>query len=36
MQRMHPLVETYIQNMRPDPELNAIPESDEYFLGAWI
>jgi len=33
MQRMHPLVETYIQNMKPDPELNAIPESDEYFLG---
>ncbi len=33
MQRMHPLVETYIQNMKPDPELNSVPESDEYFLG---
>ena len=33
MQKMHPLVETYIQNMKPDPELNSVPESDEYFLG---
>jgi len=33
MQRMHPLVETYIQNMKPDPELTSVPESDEYFLG---
>ena len=33
MQRLHPLVETYIQNMKPDPELSAVPESDEYFLG---
>ena len=28
-----PLVETYIQNMRPDPVLAQIPESDEHFLG---
>jgi hypothetical protein len=33
MQKMHPLVETYIQNMKPDPELTSVPESDEYFLG---
>lgn len=28
-----PLVETYIQNMRPDPTLNQIPVSDQHFLG---
>jgi hypothetical protein len=28
-----PLVETYIQNMKPDPVLGQIPESDEHFLG---
>src|SRR5580658_1414840 len=28
-----PLVETYIQNMRPDPVMRQIPESDEHFLG---
>ena len=28
-----PLVETYIQNMRPDPALLQIPYSDEHFLG---
>ncbi len=28
-----PIVETYIQNMRPDPVLSQIPESDEHFLG---
>jgi hypothetical protein len=33
MQKMHPLVETYIQNMKPDPDLTSVPESDEYFLG---
>ncbi len=27
-----PLVETYIQNMRPDPVLLQVPESDEHFL----
>jgi hypothetical protein len=27
-----PLVETYIQNMRPDPVLYQVPESDEHFL----
>jgi hypothetical protein len=28
-----PLVETYIQNMKPDPVLLQIPESDQHFLG---
>ncbi|MEO6802395.1 MAG: hypothetical protein ABI197_04010 [Granulicella sp.] len=28
-----PLVETYIQNMRPDKNLIQVPESDQHFLG---
>ena len=28
-----PMVETYIQNMRPDPVLSEVPESDQHFLG---
>jgi len=28
-----PLVETYIQNMRPDPLLGQVPDSDQHFLG---
>ncbi|HVV73705.1 MAG TPA: hypothetical protein VHI52_19730, partial [Verrucomicrobiae bacterium] len=28
-----PLVETYIQNMRPDNQLVQAPESDQHFLG---
>jgi hypothetical protein len=28
-----PLVQTYIQNMRPDQVLYAVPESDQYLLG---
>jgi hypothetical protein len=28
-----PMVETYIQNMRPDKDLGVVPISDEYFLG---
>ncbi len=28
-----PLVETYIQNMKPDKDLIQIPESDQHFLG---
>jgi len=28
-----PMVETYIQNMRPDQDLGRVPISDEYFLG---
>src|SRR3970040_1893549 len=29
----NPLVETYIQNMKPDQELGVVPASDKYFLG---
>jgi hypothetical protein len=28
-----PLVETYIQNMKPDAVLGQVPESDQHFLG---
>lgn len=28
-----PVAETYIQNLKPDSELGAVPASDEYFLG---
>jgi hypothetical protein len=28
-----PIVETYIQNMKPDPVMRQVPESDEHFLG---
>ena len=28
-----PMVETYIQNMKADKDLGAVPESDRYFLG---
>ena len=28
-----PLVETYIQNMKPDAVMRQVPESDEHFLG---
>jgi hypothetical protein len=33
MRHMHPLVETYIQNLKSDKELGAVPVSDRYFLG---
>jgi len=28
-----PLVETYLQNLKPDPDLGAVPKEDHYFLG---
>jgi hypothetical protein len=28
-----PLVETYLQNLKRDPELGAVPKDDRYFLG---
>jgi len=28
-----PMVETYIQNMRPDKDFGSVPVSDKYFLG---
>jgi peptidase M48-like protein len=33
VKRLHPLAETYIQNMQEDKEHNVIPTSDRYFLG---
>ena len=33
IQKHSPLVQTYIQNMRPDQVLYAVPESDQYMLG---
>ncbi len=34
MQQLHPLVETYLQNLKEDKELGApVPASDVYFLG---
>jgi peptidase M48-like protein len=33
LRQYSPLVETYIQNLRPDKRLGAVPEGDKYFLG---
>jgi peptidase M48-like protein len=33
MRHLHPLVETYIQNLKSDPEAGMVPKSDQYFLG---
>jgi hypothetical protein len=33
MRRYSPLVETYIQNLKPDKELGFVPAGDRYFLG---
>src|SRR6202165_2505642 len=34
MKQLHPLVETYLQNLKRDKELDApVPASDVYFLG---
>lgn len=33
VQERAPLVETYIQNMKPDPALLQVPVSDQHFLG---
>jgi len=33
MRHMHPLVETYIQNLKNDHDHNVVPANDEYFLG---
>ncbi len=32
IEKSTPLVQTYIQNMRPDPKLYAVPMSDEYSI----
>src|SRR5437879_12882676 len=33
IKRLHPLAETYIQNMQEEKEHNVVPTSDQYFLG---
>lgn len=33
MRSLRPLVETYIQTLRQDPEMGLVPASDQYFLG---
>ena len=33
LRNYNPMVETYIQNLKPDKELGAVPASDRYFLG---
>jgi hypothetical protein len=33
LRQYSPLVETYIQNIRADKELGAVPDGDKYFLG---
>ena len=33
MQHMHPLAETYIQNLKSDHDALVVPASDQYFLG---
>jgi hypothetical protein len=33
MQHMHPLTETYIQNLKADHDSIVVPTSDQYFLG---
>lgn len=30
---VHPVLETYIQELKPDPELGTVPKNDVYFLG---
>jgi hypothetical protein len=33
MRHMHPMVETYLQDLKTDKEGNAVPVKDQYFLG---
>ena len=33
IRQFSPLVETYIQNLRPDKDLGYVPAGDKYFLG---
>jgi hypothetical protein len=33
IRRFTPLIETYVQNMKPDPDMGAVPVKDHYFLG---
>src|SRR5579859_6749555 len=36
MHKFAPLVETYIQQLRTDPDLGLVPQEDKYFLGRMI
>ena len=36
MKQYRPLVETYIQNYKPDTELGQAPSSDKYFIGRLV
>lgn len=36
MHKFSPVVETYIQNMKPDTTLGAVPGSDAYFIGRLV
>src|SRR5215467_14253907 len=36
MRKFTPMVETYIQQLKPDKELGNVPSSDKYFLGRLI
>ena len=33
IRRYNPIIETYIQDMKPDKQMGAIPVKDHYFLG---
>src|ERR1700731_758871 len=33
IRRYNPIIETYIQDMKPDKEMGTMPERDHYFLG---
>jgi hypothetical protein len=33
LRRYTPVAETYIQRLKPDPDLGAVPTGDDYFLG---
>src|SRR5207244_7563366 len=33
MQTLHPIAETYIQNLKTDHDSIVVPASDQYFLG---
>src|SRR5271156_2400606 len=36
IRRYNPIIETYIQDMKPDPQMGFIPVKDHYFLGQAI
>src|SRR5438270_2386613 len=36
MQQYSPIVETYVQNLKPDSELGRVPKEDKYFMGKLV